>query len=208
MLVLAIDTATPAVTVALAEGSRVLAERTSVDPRRHGEVLAPTIAAVLADAGAHMADLGVIAVGAGPGPYTGLRVGLVTADVLGATLGIEVLGVCSLDVLARGAGLAGEHRVATDARRHEVYWAAYDGPRRVAGPHVDRPADVAWDGPAVGAGALLYPESFPAASGPAYPRAGDMCRLLAAGGEQLPPRPLYLRHPDAVVPGPAKRVTR
>jgi tRNA threonylcarbamoyladenosine biosynthesis protein TsaB len=126
-VLLALDTATPAVTVAVADGERVLAERTTVDARRHGELLAPAIEAVLREAGVDRRDLTRIGVGVGPGPFTGLRVGLVTARTLGAVLGLEVLGVCSLDVLALGARLTGEYRVVTDARRREVHWAAYDG---------------------------------------------------------------------------------
>ncbi len=103
MLLLAFDTATPAVTVALHDGQRVLAEAVTVDARRHGELLAPSIAKVIADAGAQPGDLTAIVTGAGPGPYTGLRVGVVTARVFGRTLGLPVYGVCTLDVLARAA---------------------------------------------------------------------------------------------------------
>ena len=119
---------------------------TTVDARRHGELLAPAIEAVLRDAGVDRRELTRIGVGVGPGPFTGLRVGLVTARTLGAVLGVPVLGVCSLDVLALGAGLTGEFRVVTDARRREVHWAAYDGsdparPVRTDGPYVEAPAD-------------------------------------------------------------------
>src|ERR1700719_3152674 len=100
VLVVGFDTATPAVSVALHDGERVVSEAFTVDGRRHGELLAPMIAKVLADAGASRADLTAVAVGVGPGPYTGLRVGVVTARVLGAVLGIPVHGVCSLDVIA------------------------------------------------------------------------------------------------------------
>jgi tRNA threonylcarbamoyladenosine biosynthesis protein TsaB len=100
VLVVGFDTATPAVSVALHDGERVVAEAFAADGRRHGELLMPMIAQVLADAGASRADLTAIAAGVGPGPYTGLRVGVVTARVLGAVLGIPVHGVCSLDVIA------------------------------------------------------------------------------------------------------------
>ncbi len=103
MLLLALDTATPAVTVALHDGHRVLAEVSEVDARRHAELLAPGIEAVLAQAGATTRDLTAIAVGTGPGPFTGLRVGLVTARTLASTLGVPVHGVCTLDVLATQA---------------------------------------------------------------------------------------------------------
>ena len=128
MLLLAFDTATPAVTVAVHDGDRVLAQETTVDARRHGELLAGHIEKVLAKAGASPADLTAIVAGIGPGPYTGLRAGLVTARVLGGALGIAVHGVCTLDVIAADAAAAAAGReflVATDARRREVYWARY-----------------------------------------------------------------------------------
>jgi tRNA threonylcarbamoyl adenosine modification protein YeaZ len=128
-VLLALDTATPAVTVAVADGPRVLAERTTVDARRHGELVAPAVSGVLADAGLSRTAITRIAVGVGPGPFTGLRVGLVTARTLGAVLGVPVLGVCTLDVLALAAveplGEPEEFRVVTDARRREVHWASY-----------------------------------------------------------------------------------
>jgi tRNA threonylcarbamoyl adenosine modification protein YeaZ len=144
-VLLALDTATPAVSVAVADGGQVLAERTTVDARRHGELLAPAIEAVLREAGAGRADVDRVAVGVGPGPFTGLRVGLVTARVLGAVLGVPVVGVCTLDVLALMAaedGVTGDFRVVSDALRKEVHWADYRTGdaladlRRVDGPHV------------------------------------------------------------------------
>jgi len=200
-VLLALDTATAAVTVALADGDRVLAERCTVDGRRHGELLAPAISSVLAEAGVGRRALTRIAVGVGPGPFTGLRIGLVTARTLGAVLGIPVVGVCTLDALALQSGLDGSFRVVTDARRKQVYWAAYvrDGiPRRVEGPHVDRPSEVAWDGPAVGAGATMYAEWFPDHRGPAHVSATATCAWVVAGLPLLAPDPLYLRRPDAV----------
>ncbi len=141
MLVLGFDTATPAVSVALHDGERVIAAASALDARRHSELLTPMIAKIMADAGASRADLTAIAVGVGPGPYTGLRVGVVTARVLGSVLGLPVSGVCSLDVIAASAASAASAApaflVATDARRKEVYWARYDAAgRRIAGPHV------------------------------------------------------------------------
>jgi tRNA threonylcarbamoyl adenosine modification protein YeaZ len=210
MLLLAFDTATPAVTVAVCDGARPLAQCTVVDPRRHSELLAPGIRTVLQDAGLERSRLDGIAVGVGPGPFTGLRVGLVTARVLAATLGIPVFGVCTLDALAEAAGLPGEFGVATDARRKEVYWARYAGRRRLDGPHVDRPAVAAarLDGiPVVGAGAGMYPDAFPDHREPHLPSAAALARWVSAGRPTLSPAPLYLRRPDAVEPGRPKRVS-
>ncbi|HYK28446.1 MAG TPA: tRNA (adenosine(37)-N6)-threonylcarbamoyltransferase complex dimerization subunit type 1 TsaB [Streptosporangiaceae bacterium] len=103
MLLLAFDTATSAVTVALHDGSTVIAEESGVDARRHGELLAVSIENVLASVGASEADLTGIAVGTGPGPYTGLRAGLVTARVMASVLGLRLDGICSLDVIAAAA---------------------------------------------------------------------------------------------------------
>ena len=226
MLVLGFDTATPAVSAALHDGDRVVSEAFAVDARRHGELLAPMIAQVLADAGAAREDLTAVAVGVGPGPYTGLRVGVVTARVLGSVLGLPVHGVCSLDVIAAAArgDLGGSSPrastvppgraflVATDARRKEVYWARYDAAgRRTEGPQVGPASAItgAADLEVAGTGGQLYPEAFGAVIAPAYPDARTLCRLVATRSQTglLPPEPLYLRQPDAREPGPPKRVT-
>ncbi len=241
MLLLAFDTATPAVTVALHDGQRVLAETVTVEARGHGELLAPSIAKVVADAGAEPGDLTAIVTGVGPGPYTGLRVGVVTARVFGRTLAIPVYGVCTLDVLARGAVRAAAGReflAVTDARRKELYWGRYDGSgSRISGPAVSRPAGIP-DGaglPVAGQAASLYPDELGEPIWREHPSAAVLAELAAerlsvAGtglGESgsglsrpetgpsapgtglalLPPEPLYLRRPDARVPGPPKRVT-
>jgi tRNA threonylcarbamoyl adenosine modification protein YeaZ len=223
VLLLGIDTA-GAVSACVHDGSRVLAERSAHDPRRHAELLAPMVEDVLAEAAADRHDLTGVAVGVGPGPYTGLRVGLVTARTLGLVLGIPVHGVCSLDALAvqalaeHGDALAGGFVVATDARRREVYWARYevaDGVvRRVEGPEVAAATEVPTGGlPAVGRGAELYREALPGPDGgPADPQAAGVARLaahaLATDHEDhlLPPEPLYLRRPHVTEPGARKRV--
>ncbi|WP_328670936.1 tRNA (adenosine(37)-N6)-threonylcarbamoyltransferase complex dimerization subunit type 1 TsaB [Streptomyces sp. NBC_00322] len=215
MLLLAVDTATPAVTAALHDGSSVVAESSSVDARRHGELLLPAVDRVLAEAGVKLDAVTAVVAGVGPGPYTGLRVGLVTAATFGSALGVPVYGLCTLDGLAYASGLQEPFVVATDARRKEVYWARYESARaRVGEPSVDRPADIAEQLaglPAVGAGALLYPEAFPDARGPEHVSAGALAALaaekLAAGDQFLPPLPLYLRRPDAQVPKNYKVVT-
>lgn len=218
MLLLAFDTATPAVTVALHDGTRVLAESTVHDPRRHGELLGPGIARVLADAGADRRDLTDVAVGTGPGPFTGLRVGLVSAHTLALALSLRLHGVCTLDAIADDAladgtpGLGDGFLVATDARRREVYWAAFDAAAtRVDGPHVNRAADVPRGGrPVVGRATQLYPDDLGPACGPLDPSAGALARLVVTGlargrvFDELAPR--YLRRPDVMAPAPRKRV--
>ncbi|MFD9393445.1 tRNA (adenosine(37)-N6)-threonylcarbamoyltransferase complex dimerization subunit type 1 TsaB [Streptomyces sp. NPDC060000] len=215
MLLLALDTATPAVTVALHDGTDVIASSSQVDARRHGELLLPAVDRLLEGAGLTLDAVTGIVVGVGPGPYTGLRVGLMTADTFGLALGVPVHGLCTLDGLAYASGLQGPFVVATDARRKEVYWARYaDSRTRVSGPAVDRPADIADEVaglPSVGAGALLYPDTFPHAHEPEHVSAAALAGLaaekLAAGEELSAPRPLYLRRPDAQVPKNYKVVT-
>jgi tRNA threonylcarbamoyl adenosine modification protein YeaZ len=205
VLTLALDTATPRVGAALLDGERVLATSSAVDARRHAELLAPAVAEVLRAAGVDRGELARIAVGTGPGPFTGLRVGLVTARTLGAALGVPVVGVCTLDALALGAGLDGPFAVATDARRREVHHALYDpGAVRRSGPAVGPPADVPAGLPVVGHGALLH--GLPGATGPEHPDPADVGRWVAQGRPVLEPVPLYLRRPDAAEPAPRKRV--
>jgi tRNA threonylcarbamoyladenosine biosynthesis protein TsaB len=234
VLLLALDTASAAVSVALHDGDRVLATRTGASSPRHVELLAPLVAEVLAEIGGKPADLTALAVGVGPGPFTGLRVGLVSARVLALALGIDVLGVCSLDAVAAGAVRAGlpvtdatdlavadfavtdgtDFIVATDARRREVYWARYrlasagELPVRVGEPQVGAPTEVAREGlPVAGRGALLYPGELGEALPPLDPPAADLAALAVHGEPYLvPAEPLYLRRPDASTPGARKRV--
>lgn len=211
-MLLAFDTATSYVTVALHDGARVVASYASDESMRHGEMLAPGIADVLARGGVTARDVTAIAAGVGPGPFTGLRVGLVTARTMAHALGIPVYGVCTLDVLAAEAVDAGvvdgPFLVATDARRKEVYLASYDGLSRVEGPVVARPADVATELPVVGRGAVLYPEAFPHRVGPERPSAAVLCDVVAGERvELLDSEPLYLRRPDAMEPRAPKPVS-
>ena len=209
-MLLAFDTATPMVSVALHDGDAVVAELVSDQPMRHGEQLAPLVDRVLRETGLVRQDLTAVAVGVGPGPFTGLRVGLVTARTLGFVLEIPVYGACSLDVLAVEAvdtgSVIGDFVVATDARRKEVYLASYDADGvRLDGPVVDRPATLATEAQVVGEGAVLYPADFPHACSPVRPSAGWLARTVADERAELhDPEPLYLRRPDAVVPAPRK----
>jgi tRNA threonylcarbamoyladenosine biosynthesis protein TsaB len=229
--VLALDTSA-AVAVALTDGSgRTLAVRSVQEHRRHAELLAPLISAVLAEAGVDRTAVTAVVAGTGPAPFTGLRVGLVTARALALALGVPVHGVCSLDAIAAQAAgdlalaVGTEVLVVTDARRREVYWARYrvtgvaSDPERaielVAGPAVDYPAAVAADGVAgvvVGRGATLYPTDLPLTAGaPLDPDPTELARLalrrLASDPRAaLPTEPLYLRRPDVVPPTARKRV--
>ncbi|ASR34140.1 tRNA N6-adenosine(37)-N6-threonylcarbamoyltransferase complex dimerization subunit TsaB [Prauserella marina] len=207
MLVLAIDTATPAITagvVAVESATRggvatakVLAERITVNPRAHGELLTPHILAATTEAGYSLRDLDAITCGVGPGPYTGLRAGMVTAAALSETLGIPAYPVCTLDAIAATAGPGEPFLVVTDARRREVYWAAYDGEgARIEGPCVGPRADLP------DAGRILDHES-PSPFG----IASTAAEALLSGSEPDPLTPLYLRRPDATEPGARKRVT-
>jgi tRNA threonylcarbamoyl adenosine modification protein YeaZ len=212
-MLLAFDTSTHAVTVALHDGHAVLAESTVVDALRHGELLAPGIEKVLSEAAVAPSALTRVAVGVGPGPFTGLRVGVVTARTMGAVLGVPVVGVCTLDVLAaqavEDATVDGPFVVATDARRKEVYWARYDArARRTDGPHVTKPDQVASRLPVVGRGAALYPEQLGPLHAPENPSAAVLAECVVA--ERVPlldPEPLYLRRPDVAVPGRRKSVS-
>lgn len=196
MLVLCLDTATPDVGAAVVDTvsgeAWTAVER---DPRGAGELLMPLVRAALADAGRSLGDVGAIAVGLGPGPYTGLRVGVVTAATLGLALGVPAFGAISLDVWAE-PGVT----VATDARRREVYWASY-GPtgERVDGPSVSRPADVPADRPVVGPGAALYPDLLGHHVAGAVPVA-RLASLVDLDGATGPLVPAYLRRPDAAEP--------
>jgi tRNA threonylcarbamoyl adenosine modification protein YeaZ len=184
-LVLAIDTATPAVTAGIVnlDGVEVLAERVTVDARAHAEQLTPNVLGALADANRTVNDLTAVVIGCGPGPFTGLRVGMATAAAYGHALGIPVHGVCSLDAI--GVETAGDALVVTDARRREVYWARYRDGVRVDGPSVNAPADVPG-----AAEALQRP--------PVYPTAAGLVRAVADWtAEPAPLIPLYLRRPDA-----------
>lgn len=198
-VVLAIDTATPAVTAGVVRvgpsGVEVLAERVTVDPRAHAEQLTPNVLGALSDAGLGMADLDAVVIGCGPGPFTGLRVGMATAAAYGHALGIPVHGVCSLDAI--GVDTTGEVLVVTDARRREVYWARYRDGARVEGPAVNAPADVPADGVTV-AGSPEHAALFDVPRlAPVHPTASGLVRVADWDSPPQPLLPLYLRRPDA-----------
>lgn len=221
MPVLALDTSAAASAAVVDDAGRTIATRSSGETRRHAETLTPLLDAVLAEAGVDRTALTAVVAGTGPAPFTGLRVGLVTARTLGLALGVPVHGVSSLDALALAAARdldpGAEVLVVTDARRKEVYHARYrvtagGGVELVDGPGVQTPAALAEQGlPAgavvVGAGTALYPDLLPGA--PAEVDPADLARValarLAVPSTTLPTEPLYLRRPDAVPPAAARR---
>ncbi|WP_410663008.1 tRNA (adenosine(37)-N6)-threonylcarbamoyltransferase complex dimerization subunit type 1 TsaB [Amycolatopsis sp. lyj-84] len=219
MLVLAIDTSTPAVTAGLValDGDTLESrgDRVTVDPRAHGELITPHALEAVKAAGVTLRDLDAIVCGVGPGPFTGLRAGMATAASLAHALGIPAHPVCSLDAIAADVA-PGEapFLVLTDARRREVYWAAYaaDG-SRTDGPHVQRPAELETAiKVAAGDGALLYADALGVQ--PIEPRFPSPAGLVKAtrealqnGSDPAPLTPLYLRRPDAVEPAARKKVT-
>jgi tRNA threonylcarbamoyl adenosine modification protein YeaZ len=229
MLVLALDTATPAVTAGVVELTDTVVVERSVrvthDARKHAELLMPGVLAACAAAGVALRDLDALVTGTGPGPFTGLRVGMVTAAALGDGLGIPVHGVCTLDAIAAdviaadviaadviATDIRGEPLlVVTDARRREVYWAAYDAAgRRVDGPHVTPPSEVRGRAAVRAAGGSAAASGLPVV-GPPSPSPVGLVTVAAgplrAGVVPGPLEPRYLRRPDAVEPGARKRVT-
>ena len=199
MLVLALDTATPTLVVGLArwspeQGPEVLAERAVASGNRHAELLTPAVREVLAEGGLAVRELDAVVTGLGPGPFTGLRVGIVTAAALGDARGLPVYGVCSLDAIGSGA-----RSVVTDARRKEVHWATYDTDgQRLAGPGVDRPEDAPVTEPVVGD--VRFAERLGRDVAAAEVSTAGLLRAAAPlfGRPPAPLEPLYLRRPDAV----------
>lgn len=200
--VLAIDTATPAVIAGVVrrhDDGRIetLAQCVAVDAHAHAELLTPNVVAAVGESGLTFSDLDAVVVGCGPGPFTGLRVGMATAAAYGHALGIPVHGVCSLDAIARQT--SGAVLVVTDARRREVYWARYLDGVRIDGPDVAAAADVDTDGVERAAGSAEHCALFDLPrTGPERP---DPAGLVAAVGDWAGTPaalvPLYLRRPDA-----------
>ena len=205
---LALDTATTRTSVALMDGSNTVRELNHDGATGHGEALSALVSEVMM--GISPGELSTIAVGIGPGPFTGLRVGLAYARSMAWALEVDVVGVCTLDALAydyvlQNPDVNTDFAVATDARRKEVYWAAYDWEaKRRADPIVIRSNEIDSELlalPTAGSGAALYADDFTWHVEPLFPTAtaiGQLALRKLFKGELGTTEPLYLRRPDAV----------
>lgn len=212
MLVLALDTSTPDLIVGLVDSTtnETISSRIIEDTRAHNEQLTPTVQETLRQAGRSFSDVEAIVVGCGPGPFTGLRVGMVSAAAFGDALGIPVYGVGSLDAIAQGINFQKYPRalVTTDARRREVYWATYTDGVKDAGPDVIAPAALELTGEidVVSIPAQLVeklPEKLAAVEHVSLKPLPE--HLVAVADFSITPGPLvplYLRRPDAKEPKP------
>lgn len=215
-MILALDTSSALTSIAVIDpDGAVVTQHDHEDARRHAEFIGPALGAVVASI--DPTAVTTIACGVGPGPYTGLRVGIVSAIAMGVAWDVPVVGLCSLDALAAEVLADGSHpkgiAVASDARRSEVYWARYDADAlRLDGPRVRPITDIdeqvhrgmphaLWVARRVqqllASGATVLDIDAP------LDAHGDDTGATAAalaGVGLLPPRPLYLRRPDAMVP--------
>ncbi|MGQ7786736.1 tRNA (adenosine(37)-N6)-threonylcarbamoyltransferase complex dimerization subunit type 1 TsaB [Nesterenkonia sp. K-15-9-6] len=219
-MLLAIDSSAGA-SAAVVHDAQVRASWRTDATTTHAEVLAGAVRDVMAQAGVTGAQLDAVVVGVGPGPFTGLRVGLVLAHSLAEVWGAPLHGICSLDSLARravahsaaGASTDSEFLVATDARRREVYWARYRAVENLEGPQVGPAAELP-ELPAVGLGVSLYPEQLRLPDGAPEEAASWTADAAELGliAEERPqllrdPAPLYLRESDAKPPVRRKKAT-
>jgi tRNA threonylcarbamoyl adenosine modification protein YeaZ len=210
-VLLAIDTSAGTSVAVVDRDGGVLSEAGELDTRRHAEVIGRLIIRCLDESGIAVTDLSGVAVGMGPGPFTGLRVGIAAGQAFAFGAGKPVVRVVSHDAVAfdsYSAGATGPLLVVTDARRKEVYWSAYSGadsaglPVRVAGPGLARPQELAAQVAGYDTYTRLDAESIPAGS------LGMLAEgLFLHGREFSGPEPLYLRSPDVTVSAGPKRVT-
>ena len=169
--VLAIDTSTSRTSVAIIQDGNVVYSGFRDGATAHG----PSLPALVQE-GLAVSDVDEVVVGMGPGPFTGLRVGIAFAQSFALARAIPVRGVCSLDAIAAQVQEA-DFIITVDARRKEVYWARYSNGVRVGEPAVSFPVDVT--------GAPIHADLFP-----------DMKSLVNLVGDIT--EPIYLRRPDAV----------
>lgn len=189
---LAIDTSTSRTSVAIIDQGALLWHGYRDGATSHGSA----VPALVAEGLKVQPLIGQVVIGMGPGPFTGLRVGIAFARTFALARTIPIIGICSLDAIAACVRERDDFIVATDARRKEIYWARYQGGMRVEGPSVDLPELVAARGvPMFGEGAVKY--SIAASDEDQYP---DLLALvdLSKHPDMRFDEPLYIRHPDAV----------
>jgi tRNA threonylcarbamoyl adenosine modification protein YeaZ len=205
---LAIDTSA-GTTVAVLSMGTVLAELNYLEPMTHSERIGSAIQKVLNAAGLKPNQIDTVVAGVGPGPFTGLRVGLAAARYFAIGSGADLVSVCSLDSIALDFYQANPNAknlvVTTDARRKEVFWASYSGvingiPQRTQGPAVNKEQDIA-----------NYIDLASHESTELGVRAGALGQIafaqgLSAAGKNKNITPIYLREPDAV-PSKGKKVS-
>lgn len=204
MIVLSIDTCLGACSCAVAKDGKTLAATFEPMTRGHQERLGPMVEATMQQAGVAFDQLDRVAVTVGPGSFTGLRVGLAFAKGLGLALDRPVVGIGALEAL--GAEESGRTLALADARRGQVYWQAFEDGRALNEPSASTLEDAAaFFVPDIvtGPGADLLAGRFPAAlvTGRPAPDPAVIARLGAARLDPQAPRPLYLRTPDAKLPG-------
>ena len=212
--ILALDAASAACSVAVWSDGRILASRSRAMTEGHAEALMPLVVETLALAGLGFDSLALVAVGVGPGSFTGIRIALAAARGIALAAGLEVVGVDSFSAVAaaldpalrRGRNLL----VAIDSRRSEIFGQYYGATGALRGePLILAPADLVAmrpDGPLLiaGDGAHLLPESPDSIRAPSRPDAAAIAGIAAAGADLRPPRPLYLRAPDVTLARRAK----
>ena len=167
---LAIDTSSSRTVVGLVDGDRILFESYAEGATDHGRAVSDLVAQALTNNPSPER----VVVGMGPGPFTGLRVGIAFARTFALSREIPVIGVCSLDAIETGKS---DYTVAIDARRKEIYWARYENGQRVEGPSVNKPDEVE----------DFIIDLFP-----------NISSLVKLAEEQNESEPFYLRRPDAV----------
>ena len=206
-MLLAIDTSAGTSVAIVDREAGVLAEHSSDDTRGHAERIGELIAACLDESGVAVTALSGVAAGMGPGPFTGLRVGIAAARAFALGAAKMVVPIVSHDAIAFGAG-AGPMLVATDARRREVFWSAYSGvddaglPLRILGPSLAPAGELARAVPGFVGYRLIEARTVSAAS------LGLLAEALYADGRQFASdEALYLRSPDITVSSGPKRVT-
>lgn len=210
-MLLSIDTSAGTSVAIVDRDQGIIAEHTEPDTRRHAEVIGELILRCLADAGVAVTELSGVAIGMGPGPFTGLRVGIAAGEAFAFGAGKSAARVVSHDSIAfqhYATGESGPILVVTDARRREVYWSTYRGadefglPERVDAPGLARPDELAAVVPGFAGYTRIDADAVSAGA------AGMLAETLFANGRSFAgTQALYLRSPDVTVSAGPKRVS-